>query len=161
MTTFDFSPLFRSTVGYDRLMNLLENAGQWSEPGTSYPPYNIARTGEDHYRITVAVAGFSEDELSVEARDNALLVEGHRKEADGGQSFLYRGIAGRSFKRQFQLADHVKVAGAQLQNGLLVIELVREVPEAMKPRRIEIKTGAPAAIDVAKTSSAEDVRRVA
>lgn len=161
MTTFDFSPLFRSTVGYDRLMNLLENAGQWSEPGSSYPPYNIARTGEDHYRITVAVAGFGEDELSVEARENALLVEGRRKEVDDGQSFLYRGIAGRSFKRQFQLADHVKVAGAQLHNGLLVIDLVREVPEAMKPRRIEIKAGAPATVDVANTPSIEDVRRVA
>jgi len=144
MTTFDFSPLFRSTVGFDRLMNLLENSVQWAEAGNGYPPYNIEKTGEDQYRITLAVAGFGEDELNVEARENVLFVEGRRKEADAGHSYLYRGIAGRSFKRQFQLADYVKVSAAHLRNGLLVIDLVRELPEAMKPRRIEIKTESPA-----------------
>lgn len=161
MTTFDFSPLFRSTVGYDRLMSLLENAGQWSETSSSYPPYNIERTGEDRYRITLAVAGFGESELAIEVRENLLLVEGRRQEEDSGQSFLYRGIAGRAFKRQFQLADHVRVTGAQLQNGLLVIELVREVPEAMKPRRIEIKTGATTTLDAVEANSIEDSRHAA
>src|SRR5512143_3161926 len=98
MNTFDFSPLFRSTVGFDRLMNLLENSVQWSETSNGYPPYNIEKTGEDQYRISIAVAGFSEDELAIEARQNALLVEGRKKDADAGNTFLYRGIAGRSFK---------------------------------------------------------------
>ena len=142
MTTFDFSPLFRSTVGFDRLMNLLENSVQWSEAGNGYPPYNIEKTGEDQYRITLALAGFGEDELNVEARENALLIEGRKKEAEEGHVYLYRGIAGRSFKRQFQLVDHVKVTGAHLNNGLLVIDLVRELPEATKPRHIEISTAA-------------------
>src|SRR5512147_3306335 len=104
MTMFDFCPLFRSTVGFDRLMNMLENSVQWAEGANGYPPYNIEKTGEDRYRITLAVAGFCEDELAVEARENALLVEGRKKEGDAGRvdSYLYRGIAGRSFKRQFQ-----------------------------------------------------------
>jgi molecular chaperone IbpA len=161
MTTFDFSPLFRSTVGFDRLMNLLENSVQWTEGGNGYPPYNIEKTGEDQYRITLAVAGFGQDELSIEVRENALLVEGRKKEGDASHAYLYRGIAGRSFKRQFQLADHVKVTGAQLHNGLLVIELVRELPEAMKPRRIEITTAAPAAAGGSEDKQIEDSRRVA
>lgn len=140
MTTFDFSPLFRSTVGFDRLMNLLENSGGWNEASNGFPPYNIEKTGEDHYRITLAVAGYGEDELSVDVKENGLTVEGRRKDGEAGGAFLYRGIAGRSFKRQFQLADHVRVVGAQLHNGLLVIELVREIPEAMKARRIQIET---------------------
>jgi molecular chaperone IbpA len=143
MTTFDFSPLFRSTIGFDRLMNLLESSSQWADNGNGYPPYNIERTGEDTYRITLAVSGFGEDDLTVEARENVLVVEGRRKESDSGHTFLYRGIAGRSFKRQFQLADHVVVVGADLGNGLLTIDLRRELPEAMKPRRIAI--GKPAA----------------
>lgn len=138
MTTFDFSPLFRSTVGFDRLMNLLESSTQWAESGNGYPPYNIERTGEDTYRITLAVSGFGEDDLAIEARESLLVVEGRRKEADNGHTFLYRGIAGRSFKRQFQLADHVRVEGALLSHGLLTIDLRREVPDAMKPRRIAI-----------------------
>jgi len=144
MTTFDFSPLFRSTIGFDRLANLLENSTQWSETGSnSYPPYNIERVGEDQYRITLAVAGFDEQELAIEFRENLLLVEGRKREAEAANAFLYRGIAGRSFKRQFHLADHVKVTGARLHNGLLVVDLVRELPEAMKPRRIEIGAGTP------------------
>jgi molecular chaperone IbpA len=161
MTTFDFSPLFRSTVGFDRLMNMLENSVQWTEGGNGYPPYNIEKTGDDQYRITLAIAGFGEDELNVEARENALLVEGRKKEGDAGHSYLYRGIAGRSFKRQFQLADHVKVTGAQLHNGLLVIELVRELPEAMKPRRIKITTPAPAVSDEAAGKRIETAPRAA
>jgi molecular chaperone IbpA len=140
MTTFDFSPLFRSTVGFDRLMQALEASSQWADGGNGYPPYNIEKTDENAYRITLAVAGFGEDELAIEVRENILTVEGRRKEPDGAGSFLYRGIAGRSFKRQFQLADHVKVDSARLHNGLLVIDLQRELPEAMKPRRIAIST---------------------
>lgn len=161
MTTFDFSPLFRSTVGFDRLMNLLENSGQWSDPGNGYPPYNIEKSGEDQYRVTLAVAGFAEDELFIETRENTLTIEGRKKDAESGRAFLYRGIAGRSFKRQFQLADHVKVSGAQLQNGLLVVDLVREVPEAMKPRRIAISTGSPASLPTAETKRIEEVRNAA
>ncbi|NJO56659.1 MAG: Hsp20 family protein [Rhodospirillales bacterium] len=140
MTTFDFTPLFRSTVGFDRLMNMLESSGQWNDASNGFPPYNIEKTGEDQYRITLAVAGFGEDELAIEVKENGLTVEGRRKDPEGNRAYLYRGIAGRSFKRQFQLADHVRVAGAELHNGLLVVDLVREIPEAMKPRRIAIKT---------------------
>lgn len=160
MNTFDFSPLFRSTVGFDRLMNMLESSGQWSEASNGYPPYNIEKTGEDQYRISIAVAGFAEDELAIEARQNALLVEGRKKETEAG-AFLYRGIAGRSFKRQFQLADHVRVTSAQLKNGLLVIDLVREVPEAMKPRRIEIKAGEQAAVGSESVQQLEETRHAA
>jgi molecular chaperone IbpA len=161
MTTFDFSPLFRSTVGFDRLMTMLENSVQWAEGSNGYPPYNIEKTSEDQYRITLAVAGFGEDELSIEARENALLVEGRKKEGDAGHSYLYRGIAGRSFKRHFQLADHVKVVGAHLHNGLLVIELVRELPEAMKPRRIEITTATPTGVAGGEDKRIEDSLRAA
>jgi molecular chaperone IbpA len=139
MMSIDYSPLFRSTVGFDRLMRLLEESMQWSEGGNGgYPPYNIEKLGQDHYRVTLAVAGFGERDLSVHVRENALLVEGKKNEPEGETAYLHRGIAGRSFKRQFQLADHVKVTSASLQNGLLVIDLVQELPEAMKPRRIEI-----------------------
>ncbi len=142
--TFDYSPLFRSTVGFDRLMRLLEESMQWSEGGNGgYPPYNIEKLAQDQYRVTLAVAGFSERDLAIHVRENALLIEGKRNEPEGETAYLHRGIAGRSFKRQFQLADHVKVTSASLQNGLLVIDLVREVPEAMKPRRIEISSKAP------------------
>lgn len=161
MTTLDFSPLFRSTVGFDRLMNLLESSGQWGEAANSYPPYNIERTGQDRYRVTLAVAGFAEDELVVETRENTLVVEGRKKGPEAGRAFLHRGIAGRSFKRQFQLADHVKAGGAMLSNGLLVIDLVREVPEAMKPRRIQISNEAPAALEPAATSVPEGDRQAA
>lgn len=141
MTTFDLSPLFRSTVGFDRLMNLLEASRQYTEAANGYPPYNIEKTGTDRYRITIAVAGLEQSDLSVEVKENVLYVEGHKSEEQEVPAFLYRGIARRSFKRQFQLADHVKVEGAELRNGLLVIDLVRELPEAMKPRRIEIRSG--------------------
>jgi len=141
MNRLDFSPLFRSTVGFDRMMRLLENSAQWSEGANGYPPYNIERLGENEYRITLAVAGFGEDELTLEVREGTLTVEGQRKEAGDQASFLYRGIAGRSFKRQFQLAEHVEAVGANLNNGLLTVDLKREIPEAMKPRRIPVATG--------------------
>ena len=140
MTTFDFTPLFRSTVGFDRLMSLLESSGQWADTGNGYPPYNIEKTGHDQYRITVAVAGFADDELTVDVRENVLIVEGRKKENERESAFLYRGIAGRSFKRQFQLADYVRATSAELHNGLLTVNLVRELPETMKPRQIPIAT---------------------
>lgn len=140
MSSFDFSPLFRSTVGFDRLMNLLEASGQWADGGNGYPPYNIEKTGSDQYRITIAVAGFAESELSVEVRENVLVVEGRKRENEREHAYLYRGIAGRSFKRQFQLADYVRADSAQLENGLLIVNLVRELPETMKPRQIPITT---------------------
>jgi len=142
MTTFDFTPLFRSTVGFDRLMSALEASQQWTEGSNGYPPYNIEKTDENAYRITLAVAGFGEDELAIEVRETILTVEGRKKDTETNGAFLYRGIAGRSFKRQFQLADHVVVKSAHLHNGLLVVDLKRELPEAMKPRRIPIATSA-------------------
>ena len=136
-TAFDFSPLYRSSIGFDRVFDLLENASR-ATTIDNWPPYDIARTGEDDYRITMAVAGFSPDELSMTQEQNMLLVSGQKSGDDTGE-FLHRGIAGRSFQRRFELADHVRVAGANLTNGLLAIELKREIPEAMKPRRIDIK----------------------
>jgi len=140
MTTFDFSPLFRTSVGYDRLASLLNSATRL-EQGAGFPPYNIQKAGEDHYRITMAVAGFSESELSITTENNRLVITGDKPEEQEGEdnAFLYRGIATRSFERRFNLAEHVKVTGARLDNGLLHIELEREIPEAMKPRSIEIK----------------------
>lgn len=143
MTSFDFSPLFRSTIGFDRLSQLLDQA--LVDEGSSYPPYNIEKTGDDAYRITMAIAGFGEDDLNIVAQENMLVVSGKAKPADEKTEFLYRGIAGRAFERRFQLADHIKVVGAQLVNGLLHVDLVREVPEAKRPRQIKVETGAPKA----------------
>ncbi|MFD1328137.1 Hsp20 family protein [Mycoplana ramosa] len=138
MRHFDFSPLYRSTVGFDRLFTMLDSLGHPDQSPT-YPPYNIERTGETAYRITMAVAGFDESELSIEAREHTLTVKGAKAdEAEDQSQFLHRGIAKRAFERRFQLADHVDIRGAQLKNGLLHIDLVREIPEAAKPRRIEI-----------------------
>jgi molecular chaperone IbpA len=142
MTTLDFSPLFRSTVGFDRLFLFFEDALRRDTAEVGYPPYNIEKTGEDSYRITMAVAGLGKEDLNVEARANTLLVSAKRREEVADNAYLHRGIAGRGFSRQFRLADHVKVAGADLENGLLHIDLVRELPEEMKPRRIEISTSA-------------------
>ena len=136
MRTIDFTPLYRQTVGFDRLFNMLDTVSQPDTP--SYPPYNIERTGENAYCITMAVAGFGEDELSIEAREHALTVKAEKAGDADETEFLYRGIAKRAFERRFQLADHVEVRGAHLENGLLHIDLVREIPEAMKPRRIQI-----------------------
>lgn len=144
MRTFDFSPLYRSTVGFDRLASMLDAASaDTSQPG--YPPYNIERTGDDSYRITMAVAGFSEDDLSIEAKQNRLTIVGKKEtsEEEKTDRILHRGIATRSFQRQFELADHVEVRGAALENGLLHVDLVREIPEAMKARTIAISKGTP------------------
>jgi len=137
MRNFDFSPLYRSTVGFDRLFNLLD-ASSRVEQLNNWPPYNIEKMGEDQYRITMAVAGFSPEELTITAQANALVVTGQKKGSEDGAQYLHRGIATRAFKQSFDLADHVRVTGANLQDGLLTIELRREVPEALKPRRIEI-----------------------
>ncbi len=139
MRTYDFTPLYRSTVGFDRLANMLDNVMTTDTPTNTYPPYNIEKTDEDAYRITVAVAGFTEAELQVEARDGQLVISAKKDEADE-TSYLHRGIATRAFERRFQLADHVRVSGATIENGLLHVDLVREVPEALKPRVIEIAT---------------------
>jgi molecular chaperone IbpA len=143
MRTFDLSPLFRSTVGFDRLSRLMDAAARVDESALAYPPYNIERTGDDTYRITMAVAGFGEGDLNVVTQDNQLLISGKNAKDEAENSFLYRGIAGRAFERRFTLADHIRVSGASLVNGLLHVELVREVPEAMKPRQVKI-TGASA-----------------
>ena len=134
MRTYDLTPFYRSTVGFDRLFSLLDQAT--AEPSPGYPPYNIERTGENAYRITVAVSGFGKDELSLVAKENTQTIKGEKAEV------LYRGIAARAFERSFQLADHVVVKNASLENGLLHVDLVREIPEAKKPRSIPISTNA-------------------
>jgi molecular chaperone IbpA len=144
MRTYDFSPLFRSTIGFDRLFDLVETAQRATEE--AYPPYNIERLADDHYQISLAIAGFSPDEVSITAEQNVVTIEGSKAER-AEREFLYRGISTRQFKRQFSLADYVQVKGATFDNGLLKIELVREIPEAMKPRRISID-GASAAGNV-------------
>jgi len=138
MTTFDLSPLYRTAIGFDRLAETLSSASRVDSNG--YPPYNIESLGDDQYRITMAVAGFSDSELDIQTERNTLTITGAKQDsqAEEGSEFLYRGIATRSFERRFQLADHVEVSAAQLENGLLHIELKRELPEQMKPRRIEI-----------------------
>ncbi len=138
MRHYDLSPLYRSTVGFDRLAGLMDAAlaGDTAQP--AYPPYNIEKTGEDAYRITVAVAGFREDELTVESKDGQLVISGRKQAEEGERQFLHRGIAERAFERRFQLADHVRPVSARTETGLLHVELVREVPEALRPRRIEI-----------------------
>jgi molecular chaperone IbpA len=142
MRTFDFSPLFRSSVGFDRMSRLVEAALNTDESALSYPPYNIEKTGEDAYRISMAVAGFGPDDVEITAQPNLLVIAGKaNKDGDKGQ-YLYRGIAGRAFERRFQLADHIKVTGAALENGLLHVELVREVPEVLKPRTIKVEARA-------------------
>ena len=140
-TSFDYSPLFRSSIGFDRVFNLLENA-QRVRPISDWPPYDILKTGDDTYRITLAVAGFHEEDLDLTFKSNLLIVTG-RKEGDKGEGYLHRGIAGRPFEHKFELADHVRVTGASLDNGLLSVDLVREIPDEMKPRKIEIQTVAP------------------
>ena len=139
MRTFDFSPLYRSAVGFDRLMTVLD-AAQKNGGADSYPPYNIEKTGEDVYQITVAVAGFSSADLDVEVRDGQLLIVGKGTTEEQDNHFLHRGIARRAFERRFQLADHVEVKAADLADGLLRVDLIREIPEAMKPRKIRIQS---------------------
>jgi molecular chaperone IbpA len=139
MRTFDLTPLYRSTVGFDRLFSLLDGA---VSDGPSYPPYNIERTGDNAYRVSIAVAGFADSDLSIEVKENTLSIRGEKKaQAEETGEVLYQGIAARAFERRFQLADYVQVKGASLENGLLHVDLVREVPEAKKPRLVPISTG--------------------
>ena len=141
MRTLDFAPLYRASIGFDQIADMMDRvlSSDMSQP--SYPPYNIEKTADDAYRISVAVAGFADDELNVEVRENALIVSARKASDDKARTFLHRGIATRAFERKFQLADHVQVTGATHENGMLHIDLVREVPEALKPRRIEIAGG--------------------
>jgi molecular chaperone IbpA len=136
---FDLTPLYRTGVGFDRLAKMLDEVNNFDAP--SYPPYNIERTGEHEYRITMAVAGFTADELNIEVKNNALTVSGKKAEREDKQEFLHQGIAARNFERRFQLADHVEVTGAEMENGLLHVDLKRDIPEAMKPRTIAINGG--------------------
>ena len=138
-TTFDFTPLYRSSIGFDRVFDLLDNASR-AAAVDNWPPYDIARINDDQYRITMAVAGFAENDLDISHQANLLEVSG-RSSGDENGEYLHRGIAGRSFSRRFELADHVKVTGATLQNGLLTIDLAREIPEEMRPRKIAIGSG--------------------
>lgn len=141
MRQFDLAPLYRNTVGFDRLFSMLDNLVS-VDAAPTYPPYNIERTGENAYRISIAVAGFTEDDLSIEVKESALSIRGEKKVADERKAdVLYQGIAARTFERRFQLADGVQVTGAALENGLLHVDLVREIPEAKKPRQIQIASG--------------------
>jgi molecular chaperone IbpA len=155
MRTLDLTPLFRSTVGFDHLARLVEGVSRVDEQAFAYPPYNIEKLSDDAYRVTMAVAGFAESDLEIKVEGQTLTVTGTAKKEDAPQTYLHRGIAGRSFERRFQLAEHIKVSNAALVNGLLHIELVREVPEALKPRTITIgsaltqKPAAPAIEDKA------------
>ena len=138
-STFDFAPYRRSTVGFDRLFDMLENSS-FGNGGENYPPFDLIKTGENDYRIELAVAGFKQDEIDITAQQNVLIVSGSKNEQQGetGADYIYRGIANRSFERRFALADHIQVKGADLHDGMLQIELVREIPEAMKPRKIAV-----------------------
>ncbi|OBZ92209.1 molecular chaperone Hsp20 [Pararhizobium polonicum] len=156
-TSYDYAPLFRSSVGFDRVFNLLENA-QRARSISDWPPYDIIKTSDDSYRISIAVAGFAQDDLDITFQSNLLTVTGKKQETSA-EGYLHRGIAGRPFEHRFELADHVRVNGADLSNGLLSIDLVREIPEALKPRRISIQSepalghsAAPAQIEAQKAA---------
>lgn len=138
MRNFDLAPLYRATVGFDQIADLMDRVLSADVTQPTYPPYNIEKTADDAYRISLAVAGFTDAELSVEVRENALIVSASKAAEDEAKTFLHRGIATRAFERKFQLADHIRVSGAAHENGMLHIDLVREIPEALKPRRIEI-----------------------
>ncbi len=137
MRTIDFSPLFRHSVGFDRVQRLMDAASQ-AEQSSAYPPYNIEQLGDDGYRVTLAVAGFAEGDLDITLTDRTLVVSGKMSDPEGEQTYLHRGIAGRAFERRFELADHIQVKGASLENGLLHVELERVIPESQKPRKIDI-----------------------
>ncbi len=141
MRRFDLAPLYRATVGFDQIADMMDRILTDTQSAPSYPPYNIEKTADDAWRISIAVAGFAEDELSVEVRESALIVSARKSAEDEGTTYLHRGIANRAFERRFALADHVRVTGASHVNGMLHIDLKREVPEALKPRRIEIAKG--------------------
>lgn len=154
MRTFDLTPLYRSTVGFDRMANLMDRVMTADTTSQSYPPYNIEKTGENAYRITVAAAGFADADLNIESHEGQLVISGRKAEKPQEEAgrILHRGIAERSFERRFHLADHVKATSATLENGLLHVDLIREVPEALKPRQIQIATGEPA-----KTQAIESI----
>lgn len=158
-STFDFAPYRRSTVGFDRLFDMLENSS-FGNGGENYPPFDLIKTGENDYRIELAVAGFKSDEIDITAQQNVLIVAGSKKEeqdeAKGGE-YIYRGIANRSFERRFALADHIQVKGADLKDGMLQIELVREIPEAMKPRKISVGSSEKTETIEAEASEAREV----
>ena len=139
MTRFDLSPLYSSTIGFDRLASLIDSIGGFEGEPAGFPPYNIEKTGDDAYRLTMAVAGFGESDLNIEVKQNSLTIAGERTSEETDRQFLHHGIAGRAFQRRFQLADYVEVKGAELKNGLLHVDLVREIPDTMKPRAINIQ----------------------
>jgi molecular chaperone IbpA len=143
MNTLDFSPLFRTAIGFDRMARMLENARGTPENGNAYPPYNIEKTGEDSYVLTMAIAGFGPEDVEITAQDTTLTVAGRTRQNEEGRQFLYRGIAGRAFERRFVLAENMVVEGASLEHGLLNVALRRVVPEALKPRRIAVQNGRP------------------
>ena len=143
MRTFDFSPLYKSAVGFDRLAQILDAASRSEEAQATYPPYNIERTGENAYRISLAVAGFSSEELKIEVKEQTLTISGEKAADSEGKTYLHRGIAARAFERRFQLADHVDVTGANFENGLLHVDLVRNIPESKKPRTVAIGAAEP------------------
>jgi molecular chaperone IbpA len=153
MRAYDLAPLYRATVGFDRMADLLDRVLTQDAGSTTYPPYNIEKTDANAYRISIAVAGFAQDDLSVEQREQELVIAARKAQDDSDRSYLHRGIATRAFEKRFQLADHVRVTGAAAENGMLHIDLVREVPEALKPRRIEIASGARKVIE-AETETA-------
>jgi molecular chaperone IbpA len=140
MNTIDLTPFYRSSIGFDRLASMLDTALSTDQASAGYPAYNINTTGENRYAITLAVAGFAQDEIDIQVENNVLTVRGKKEDADNNEKFLYQGITLRPFERKFNLADHVEVTGADLNNGLLTINLVKEIPEAMKPRKIRIET---------------------
>lgn len=142
MRPFDFAPLYRSTVGFDRLFQLLDGAGGVENEASTYPPYNIERKSDNEYRISMAVAGFTKDEIDIQVKEQSLTIKGEKRAADKEAQYLHRGIAARSFERRFQLADHVEVTGADLADGLLHVDLVRNVPERLKPRSVQIGSSA-------------------
>ncbi len=154
MRSNDLTPLLRATVGFDRMMNMLDSATRIDESALSYPPYNIEKIGEDDYRIVMAVAGFGEDDLDITVKENSLIIAGKKDKAVDAATYLHRGIATRGFERRFDLADHIKVTGAKLENGQLYVDLVREIPEAMKPRSIKIDAGAPSKAKVLEGKAA-------
>ncbi|KGJ17085.1 Hsp20 family protein [Paracoccus sanguinis] len=155
MRNMDLTPLYRASVGFDRIADLMDRALTSEVAAPTYPPYNIEKTGENAYRISIAVAGFAADDLSVEMRDGAVIVSARKAAEDEARTYLHRGIATRAFERKFALADHVRVEGASHVDGMLHIDLVREIPEALKPRRIAISRSAPSTIEAGETVEAE------
>ena len=147
MRSFDFAPLYRASIGFDQIADLLERVSTHEGGQSSYPPYNIEKTEEDGYRISIAAAGFSEADLEIEVKENTLNVSAQKPKAEDKRTYLHRGIATRAFERQFHLADHVRAVGASYENGMLHIELICEVPEALKPRRIQIQSKSPLQVE--------------